>query len=256
MFGNCKLVVDTFCEVYNLIKDFADGEFWEFDEHTVVPGALYLIGSQQFFKHRDKIITLVEKNVIKAALSNPAEGSATIKWKVHKLGIFHLIQQGKMFIISGGDIESNYNALVYDGFLPKILDYTENLQAIEQAEKIYTTYKKPYKFLFLNGRARYHRKYLLETFQQNALLDQALWTNLDVSKLNPRQTVWNFSKNIKELPIKFLPVEYEVERYRPYLTSTKTVVDSDINRADNSRVLSLSKSASPKVRARRCNTAG
>jgi hypothetical protein len=233
MLGNYKLVLDTFCEVYDLIEHLADDHFWEFDEHTVIPGALYLIGSQQFFKHRDKIIPLIEKNVIKAALSNPAEGSATIKWKVHRLGIFDMIKQGKMFIISGGDIEPEYRALVYDGFLPKILDYTENLQAIDQAKKIHTTYNKPYKFLFLNGRARYHRKYLLEVFQQSGLLDQALWTNLDVSKLDPRQSIWNSPDTVQSVPVNFLPVKYEVERYRQSLTTTLTSVNYNNNKTEN-----------------------
>lgn len=231
MLGKRKLVLDTFCEVYDLIKDFADGEFWEFDQHDVVPGSLYIIGSQQFFKHKDKIVPLVEQNVIRAALSNPAEGSSTIKWKVHRLGIFDLIKQGKMFIISGGDIESEYSALVYDAFLPKILDYTENLQAIDQINKIHTT-NKPYKFLFLNGRARYHRKYLLEIFQQNRLLEQALWTNLDVSELDPRRSVWNPAGTFPPVPVKFLPVEYEVERYRQSLVTTSMATKTE-NQEEN-----------------------
>jgi hypothetical protein len=233
MLGNRKLVLDNFCEVYDLLEHWADDSFWDLDHHTVVPGALYLIGSQQFFKHKDKIRQLVEKNVITAALSNPAEGSATIKWKIHRLELFEFIQQGKMFVISGGDIESEYCALIYDSFLTKLLDYKENLQAIDQAQDIYNKINKPYKFLFLNGRARYHRKYLLEEFQQLGLLQQSLWTNLDASELDPRQTLWNPSGTRSAVPIKFLPVEYEVTRYRELLQSSRNTVNYSGNREAN-----------------------
>lgn len=233
MLNNRKLVLDTYCEVYDLLKGWGDAEFWDFEKHDLVPGALYLIGSQQFFRHRDKIKQLVENNVIVVALSNPAEGSATIKWKIHRLEIFELMQQGKMFVISGGDIEDQYCNLVYDGFLPKVLDYQENLQAIEQAKDIYVKNNKPYKFLFLNGRARYHRKYLLEEFQQSGLLDQCLWTNLDASKLDPRQSVWNPPDSVNPVPIKFLPVEYEVERYRKTLKASLQSADHVGSREEN-----------------------
>jgi hypothetical protein len=233
MLGNRKLVLDNFCEVYDLLESWADDSFWDLDHHTVVPGALYLIGSQQFFKHKDKICQLIENNVIVAALSNPAEGSATIKWKVHRLALFDYIQQGKMFIISGGDIESEYCALTYDSFLPKILDYKENLEAIAQAQDIYKKINKPYKFLFLNGRARYHRKYLLEEFQSKDLLQQALWTNLDVSNLDPRQHIWNPPNTKDSIPVKFLPVEYEVDRYRALLQSSLQSVDQKGNQGEN-----------------------
>ena len=233
MLGNRKLVLDNFCEVYDLLEHWADDSFWDLDQHTVVPGALYLIGSQQFFKHKDKIRHLVENNVIVAALSNPAEGSATIKWKIHRLEIFELIQQGKMFVISGGDIEPEYVALIYDSFLPKVLDYQENLQAIDQSQDIYKKVNKPYKFLFLNGRARYHRKYLLEEFQQLGLLQQSLWTNLDASELDPRLAVWNQPGTLAAVPIKFLPAEYEVLRYRNVLQSSLDSVNHSDNREAN-----------------------
>lgn len=233
MLVNRKLVLDTFCEVYDLLKPLADDVFWDLEKHDIVPNALYLIGSQQFFKHKDKIRQLVENNVIVAALSNPAEGSATIKWKVHRLELFEFIQQGKMFIISGGDIEPGYGALIYDSFLPKILDYQENLEAIAQTEEIYKKIKKPYKFLFLNGRARYHRKYLLEKFQQTGLLSQALWTNLDISELDPRQALWNPPGIMEPIPIKFLPVEYEVARYRKQLESNSGSINRSSSRQEN-----------------------
>ena len=47
-----KLILDTFCEVHDHLSPYATGEFWEFDQHTVVPGAVYVIGRQQFGKYK------------------------------------------------------------------------------------------------------------------------------------------------------------------------------------------------------------
>jgi hypothetical protein len=57
-----------------------------------------------------------------------------------------------------------------------MLDYTENLQAIAEYKHEWST-ERPYKFLFLNGRARSHRRHLLHRLEP--ILDQAIWTNLD-----------------------------------------------------------------------------
>ncbi len=78
MLGKRKLVVDTFCEVYDLIKHQADAEFWDFSTHDIVPNAVYLIGREQINLNRDRILDLINNNVIQVIFSNPAEGSETI----------------------------------------------------------------------------------------------------------------------------------------------------------------------------------
>ena len=80
--------------------------------------------------------------------------------------------------------------------MPKPYDYEENIQAQQQAEEIYTKEIKPYKFLFLNGRSRWHRIELIN--QLNDVLDSSLWTNLDSRGMGMTKT---------------LPPEYEVPRY-------------------------------------------
>jgi hypothetical protein len=92
---------------------------------------------------------------------------------------------------------------------------------------------------------RSHRKYLLERFQANGLLNQSLWTNLDTDLVlvkNLPQTRWQNFNNMKmiklafehngvdvmERPIDlhFLPKEYEVPEFRnniDHLPSTGTV---------------------------------
>ena len=182
MLGNRKLVLDTFCEVYDLLKPWADEEFWNFQEHIAqgkfVPGAIYLIGRQQFHVNVDRIRQLVDQ--VHIILSNPAEGSDTLRTHCTSVwAVNDLVHANKLLLIGGGDMDHSWTCLQYDSFLPKIFDYSENIAAAARHEEIYNKIHKPYKFLFLNGRTRPHRKYLLEKFNITGLLDQSLWTNLD-----------------------------------------------------------------------------
>jgi hypothetical protein len=218
MINNRKLVLDTFCEVYDLLLPYADREFYDFKTHKIIPGAIYLIGRAQFNFNTDAIRKLVEDNVIQVILSNPAEGSETLKdhcTYVHKMA--DLALDNRILLIGGGDMDPEWPCLQYDSFLPKILDYDENLEAIKQSDEIFSKTQKPYKFLFLNGRIRGHRKYLIEKFNLNNLLDQSIWTCLEMRE----GTRINLSlmHNGEELmcstrPAKFLDSKYEVDRYK------------------------------------------
>jgi hypothetical protein len=176
MLGNRKLIVDAFCEVREFTKAWQDEEFWDFSKHTIVPGAVYLISRQQFTDNIEQIKLLAQQNIILPILGNPAEGSETMLKQIQGLGIVELVQQNRILIVTGGKLQSDIPALYYENFLPKILDYTENLQAIEQYRQNSSAHR-PYKFLFLNGRGRPHRQQLLNNLSD--VLDQALWTNLD-----------------------------------------------------------------------------
>jgi hypothetical protein len=224
MLGNRKLILDTFCEVYDLLLPWMDGDFFDFSKHDVVPGAVYLIGRAQMNNNRDKIRQLVEADTIRVLLSNPAEGSSTLKDHceyVHCCG--DLVRDHRMLLIGGGDMDSEWPCLQYDSFLPKILDYAENQQAIDQSSRIYETKNKPYKFLFLNGRSRPHRKYLLERFRLDGVLDQSLWTNLENRVGSMGQVViWHEGQDLMltSTEIKTLPAQYEVDRYRDQVSKT------------------------------------
>lgn len=217
MINNRKLVLDTYCEVYDLLLPWADGEFYDFKIHNIVPGAIYLIGRAQFNFNKDHIRKLVEHNVIQVILSNPAEGSETLKdhcFHVHKIA--DLALDNRILLIGGGDMESEWPCLQYDSFLPKILDYDENLQAIKQSDEIFSKTQKPYKFLFLNGRIRGHRKYLIEKFNITGLLDQSIWTCLELREgacinLSLMHNGKDLMRSIR--PAKFLDPKYEVDRY-------------------------------------------
>jgi hypothetical protein len=220
MLGNRKLVLDTFSEVYDLLRPWADAEFWNFSDHEIIPGAIYLISRKQFNLHTLRIRQLAESGTILPILSNPMEGSDTMKW--HCEAVIHmadLVHDRKILLISGGEMDSSWPYLRYDIFLTKILDYDENLYEISRGEEIFTKTEKPYKFLFLNGRGRHHRKFFLELFRYNKLLDSALWTNLDVRpfKFHPfvlPSEIGIDSMDHTTFPVQHLPEYYEVERYR------------------------------------------
>ena len=111
----------------------------------------------------------------------------------YQLGIVEHVEKGLIQVITGGD--TGFPGLTYDSFLPKVLDYEENLKAIEEHKMTWTD-RRPYKFLFLNGRYRWHRKHLLE--ELHTVLDQSIWSNLD--SLGG--------------PIKTLPEQYEFDFYQ------------------------------------------
>jgi len=217
MLGNRRLIIDTFCEVYDQLRPWADAEFWDFSNIQIVPNAIYVIGRAKGNLNQHQIKQLTESNTIKVVLSNPAEGSETIKQQTEHIGYGELIKQGRMLLIGGGDMESQYHHLRYDSFLPKVFDYNEYNKTAQTLPLIFSETSKPYKFLFLNGRSRPHRKFLLESFQLSGLLAQCLWTNLDL-RGHPQHeiTLFNNGKNLMSdsFPIKYLPKEYEVNRYQ------------------------------------------
>lgn len=171
-----RLYLDTFCEVYELLRPWATGEFWDFGQVEVEPGAVYLISRKEFNTHAVRLQHIARQGTATIIFSNPHEGSWTMIGQCDRLSINSLVQQGRILLLSGGDMDASYPNLRYDSFLPKPLDYAENLLA----QREYSERKRAqrsHKFLFLNGRARSHRKTLLQRLAH--LLDQAIWTNLD-----------------------------------------------------------------------------
>lgn len=212
-----KVIADTFCEIYDLIKDQVDDSFWNWNEHELVPGAIYIIGRHEFTRNVLEIRELAAKGTILPVLCNPMEGADPMAWQVHHLGLDPLVDEKKVLIVSGGDLPEKYQYLFYENFLPKIHDYEENLQAIKDAEAIYTKTDKPYKFLFLNGRQRTHRKYMLERFKMSGLLNESLWTNLDGNGIFPLSLkLMQGDQNLVSgaFEVQHLPSKYEVDRYR------------------------------------------
>lgn len=219
MLGNRKLILDTYCEIYDQLKPWADAIFWDFSEHDVVPGAIYVIGRAQLNHNTSKVREIVEKDLVKLVFSNPAEGSDTLRQHceyVYKIG--DLVCANKIILVGGGDMGPEWPNLLFESFLPKVLDYPLNLEEIAHGnQKIYSKTQKPYKFLFLNGRLRPHRKYLIEQLDLNGLLEQSLWTCLEERQMTPDENLC-LSYNGQDLmttqrPCQLLPEQYEVTRY-------------------------------------------
>jgi hypothetical protein len=231
MQNNRKLIVDTHSEIYDLIKSYADGIFWNFEQHVqkqeLVPGAVYVIGREQANLNSAVIQDLIKSNTISVVYSNPTEGSEPMEYNLLQFGYNDVLTQGKMLIIAGGSINPLYTHLLYENFLVKVHDYNENLQAIQEYASAQQT-ERPYKFLFLNGRMRGHRRYLLNKFKETGLLDQTLWTNLDASIGCGAMNLTESSIHYKEgtLPVHYMPPEYEVDRYRNRIsTPVETLTD-------------------------------
>ena len=197
MLDGRKLIADTFCEVYDLIKPAVDEDFWDFSQvaDRIEPGAIYLISRKEFYNHTERIKQIAESGIATIIMSNPHEGSWTIIGQCTRLGINELVYAGKIIIIGGGDMDERYRCLRYDSFLPKVFDYAENLAAAQDYRKQWTA-DRPYKFLFLNGRARPHRQHLLASLAD--LLPETLWTNLDSAAG----------------AVQVLPTEYEYNLYQ------------------------------------------
>lgn len=216
-----KLILDTFSEVYALLKPYADDEFWDLTQHEIQPGATYVVGRRQCIDNRELLLELAAAGTIQLVISNPHEGSHTLAGQMTRLGF----QNANVKLIGGGDMAPEWDYLLYDKFLPEILDYKENLLAAESTDQIYSNTNKPYKFLFLNGRQRSHRKYLIERLDISGTLQHALWTTLD-AKPGPWRNIQLFHNDINLMttvrPARTLPPGYE---YPTYQSTANPVTD-------------------------------
>jgi len=195
MIGNRKLIVDANCDVHNNIDPYVDYEFCNLQQDAVISNAIYLIGREQFVSNMPWLKEVANNNdTVKIILSNPSEGSDTLKKHCNMFNITQLVLDRKILLIGGGDMEESYPCLQYDSFLPKILDYNENINAVQTYNNNYSI-ERPYKFLFLNGLHRDHRKYMITAL--SGLLDTALWSNLDAGNG----------------PIKLLDKQYENKKF-------------------------------------------
>jgi hypothetical protein len=229
-----KLFLDTFSEVYDLLKPWATGEFWDLESLEIVDQGVYVLSRHRFIEHQVLIRQLIQQGRAKFIMCNPHEGSDTVKQHCQKYQVDDLVRSKQLLLIAGGDMQADWPCLRYDKFLTVIFDHPENVQAAQRMHEIFETPNKPYKFLFLNGRGRAHRRYLIEKFKRLGLLDQSLWTNLSSSITVPSREIALMENEINVLytPIdnKILPSHYEVDRYQQFQSkfSTKGNIKLDI----------------------------
>jgi hypothetical protein len=214
MLGNRKIIIDTFAEVYDILKPYADGEFWNFATESVDPAATYIIGRLQLKENLAKISDMVTARPGSVVFCNPAEGSQTILFIMHRMGVSDLVKNKKLKLMVSGEIELGYHQLSVDCYFSHIVEYLENIEAASYSDLIYKKIQKPYLFLFLNGRLRMHRKKMIDSLRSTGLLENALWTCLQSEIDLP---VSAHERNIYSEPLRTLPKQYEIERAVPQL---------------------------------------
>jgi hypothetical protein len=212
-----NIVIDTLSEVYTSLKHLASTEFWDFSQHDPIKGSIYIVGRRQVSENLDKFRAMARSPDYIMIFNNSAEGSSPLVSQLRLLDLHDLVLENRILLISGGELDHRYPYMLHEYFLEKILDYDENIVAIQHSDKIYTTSNKPWDFLFLNGRGRPHRKYLWERFNSLGLLNRSLWTMLDSRPTASRH--FKLSQSGVNLmttstPIQCLPTEYEVDQFR------------------------------------------
>ena len=212
-----KLFVDRFSEVFDLLEPYISESFYNFAEAAECHGAVYVVGRQNLLDNMERFCAMAHSGLYGMIFCNACEGSWTLKSQIVQLKIDHLVAQGKILLIGGADIGPQYPCLTLDHFLIRIMDYPENRTAQARTQDIFDSEHKPYTFLFLNGRARPHRKYLYERMRRRGLLDRSLYTMLDAKPTIVRH--FNFVENDINVmattsELRRLPDHYEVPRYR------------------------------------------
>jgi len=214
MLGTHKLIVDEWAEVWDLLKLYADGSFWQWPD-TFDPEARYIVGRVVLKDNWQTITDLATQYPGRIIFSNPAEGSETILLQLRRLRITEHVQDGRIGLLTSGDLEPGIDYCQTDCYFSNIVEYTENKQAQRQADRDSNDHR-PYEFLFLNGRLRPHRKALIDGLRDNHLLDCALWSNLGA---HVEMAFTSVLQTNQLEPIRLLPPEYEIERAVPNMES-------------------------------------
>lgn len=215
MLGRHRIICDQWAEIWDLMQPYADDSFWNWQEVKFDPLNVYIIGRLILKENWQEITGLAKTYPGRFVFSNPAEGSQTILLQMTRLRVSALVREGYLGLLTSGNLEPGWSYCRTDSYFSNIVEYLENINAADQAQQEYS-HSRPYSFLFLNGRLRPHRKYLIDALRDKGLLQDALWSNLgsDVemsftSSLETKQSE----------PIKLLPVEYEIPRAQHRLKS-------------------------------------
>lgn len=219
-----ELVLDRKSLVWPGLNTFASHSFDSFDQLSLPSYSILVVSRTTIVEHREAILELVNTNPhCVVVFDGAAEGSLTLMEQIKSYDLETAVLDKKILVISGGDMLYTYPHMTYDYFISVFVGYQENRDQMLLCDKIYNEQPKPYDFLFLNGRARPHRKYLWHRLNEKSLLNRALWTMLDPKPLsNTRLELWHNDQDLMRLetPRQCLPTQYEVEKYRQVQFST------------------------------------
>lgn len=181
MLNGRKLIIDTRCEVYNYLKDYVDNEFCNLMTCDFVPNSIYIVGELQFYYHIPKIKKIAATGNIVFVINFSVEGGETLKQQAYTLGLTDLIRQGKILLIGAGDMSPLWRCFSFETALLRMFNskYINLPNIVEHSiSDIYSNLDKPYKFSFLGGKFRWHRRQFLKNLKP--LLDSAIWSNYDI----------------------------------------------------------------------------
>lgn len=214
------LVMDRACQIYDLLEPWVDEYFYDMPHHVIRPGAVYVLGAFQVYSNLATVRELWQTHGCVVVFCNAHEGSYNIVWHSDRVGMTQDILNRKVLLITGGDMEPAYPNLVVEDLLRRVATHEHNLAAVTQCDQIYQVKAKPYKFLFLNGLARRHRRYLIERLDQLGWLDHSLWSCLDgnLIEVGDIHMIENGQDILQQpRPNRFLPPEYELPAVRERL---------------------------------------
>ena len=223
-----KIYIDAKCEVDDLLLPIALDKFEDFDCVNIRPGAVYVLGRDTMIRSSNKIRSIVEQRLAHIVFSNPAEGASTMQGQFERFSVRDLIDSGQIIVLSGGALDKRYRYFKFENFFQRIMNFDENIESMNCTDEIFNKTIKPYKFLFLNGRMRPHRKWMLQSLRDAGLLEQGLYTNLHsrnapVRNLSYMQNGLDLLNEIE--PIHYLPEQYEVNLYQAQLSKPCNNID-------------------------------
>ena len=212
-----KIYIDAKCEVDDLLTPIAFDIFEDFDSIAVRSGAVYVLGRDTMVRSSAKIRNVVEQKLAHIVFSNPAEGASTMQGQFARFDVRDLIDSGRIMVLAGGELDCRYRYFKFESFFYRIMNFAENIRCMDRTDEIFDKVNKPYKFLFLNGRMRPHRKWMLQSLRDDGLLEQGLYTNLHARNTPVRNL--SYMKNGQDLlhevePVHYLPPEYEISTYQ------------------------------------------
>ena len=216
MHNGRKLVSDTFSDVYGLLEPWIDHGFWDFGTFDPEPGSICVVGRHQAVQYTDHLKSLCDRDCV-MVFANTAEGSETQLSVLRMLGLEDLVRSGRLLLLSGGRMSSEYTCLLHEHFLVRVVAYEDNIRAMSRIQEIFSKTSKPYQFLFLNGRARPHRKYLWHRFDERGLLHRSIWSMMEGRGLSNRSLHLHrdgVDIMAEHVASRSVPAQYEVERYR------------------------------------------
>lgn len=231
-----KIYIDIKCEVHDLLLSIASGEFEDFESIKILPGAVYILGRDTMVRSNNKIRSIVESNLAHIVFSNPAEGATTMLGQFQRFGTRDLIESGKIMVLTGGNLPNNYRYFQFENFCQRMMNFEENTACINRTDEIYNKLSKPYTFLFLNGRMRPHRRWLLIKLQELGLLDCSLYTNLDAKDAPDRELKYIVDDQdlmLTSAELKYLPPEYEVDLYKDQIGKPSNETNVKMNLFNN-----------------------